>query len=217
MDSWHATQWGLDPATVSAALPVPFTPLPAQLPGGKQVSAAWFSFPQNYYFDTVVMPVVVAYDVQFEQPDPADPSAPADPATMPNNGRWFADIEIDTGAAYCPFLRLALTRYQSYNTVNDFYSCSAVVLADFVQLSPTRTATVTYDPSQPNAIDLAVQGVSPGAYQDPAGDLNRLRLSNQMTAAVEVNYADAGSEMWILADPGEQTSRLCPKEAGRLH
>lgn len=54
---------------------------------------------------------------------------------------WFADVKLDAGAAYFPFVRLALARFQPIS-VPDAH-LSPVVLADFVQAAPERT--VAYD------------------------------------------------------------------------
>jgi hypothetical protein len=54
---------------------------------------------------------------------------------------WFSDIEIDFGAAYYPFVRLALARYQPVSV--DGAHLSNVVLADFMQLVPDRWVSVT--------------------------------------------------------------------------
>ena len=54
---------------------------------------------------------------------------------------WFADIEIDVGNSYMPFVRLALARYQP-DSVKDA-ELSRVVRAEFAQLAPDRTASVT--------------------------------------------------------------------------
>ena len=54
---------------------------------------------------------------------------------------WFADIEIDVGNSYMPYVRLALARYQP-NSVKDA-ELSRVVRAEFAQLAPDRTASVT--------------------------------------------------------------------------
>ncbi len=53
---------------------------------------------------------------------------------------WFCDIIVNHGKSYTPFIRLALARYQ-HNSVPNAH-LSPVVLADFIQLSPTRTASV---------------------------------------------------------------------------
>ena len=51
---------------------------------------------------------------------------------------WYCDIELDTGAAYMPFVKLALARYQPESVAETHLS--SVVVADFVQTLPTRTA-----------------------------------------------------------------------------
>jgi hypothetical protein len=69
---------------------------------------------------------------------------------------WYCDIEMDAGASYWPFVRLALARYQpnSIGTttlrrieaviVNKGVHLSRVVLADFVQLAPDRYAGYSF-------------------------------------------------------------------------
>lgn len=52
---------------------------------------------------------------------------PHDVTDDPERGLWFCDIEIDTGAAYWPFVRLALARYQPCST--EGAHLSEVVLA----------------------------------------------------------------------------------------
>lgn len=73
---------------------------------------------------------------------------------------WYSDIHIDAGPSYFPFVRLALARYQPISVANAHLS--RVVLADFVQLAPNRTATVSFDPGKTREVRLAVQGL---AYQ----------------------------------------------------
>jgi hypothetical protein len=51
---------------------------------------------------------------------------------------------MDAGEAYFPFVRLALARYQP-QSVPDAH-LSRVVLVDFAQLVPNRSASVTFDP-----------------------------------------------------------------------
>jgi hypothetical protein len=55
---------------------------------------------------------------------------------------WFCDLELAPGRAHWPFVRLALARYQP-NALPGA-ELSHVVLADFAQLAPDRTASVTY-------------------------------------------------------------------------
>lgn len=72
--------------------------------------------------------------------------------------RWFADIAIDTGDAYAPFVRLALVRYQPNSL--DRCAISPIVLADIVQPLPDRTATVTAGADDPAARTVTVAGPS---------------------------------------------------------
>jgi hypothetical protein len=64
----------------------------------------------------------------------------------------FADIRIEPGAAYWPFVRLALARFQP-NSIKDAH-LSKIVRADFIQLPPQREAEIVLGA----AIHLTVQG-----------------------------------------------------------
>jgi len=80
---------------------------------------------------------------------------------------WYCDIQMDMAEAYFPFIRLALARYQP-ESVPDAH-LSRVVLADFIQLMPDRTASITFDPIDPTSVELALNGVSysgPGTTVD---------------------------------------------------
>jgi hypothetical protein len=70
---------------------------------------------------------------------------------------WFADVEIDAGPTDNAFVRLALARFQP----NSLDGChlSRVVLADFAQLTPDRSASLIYDPTK-NTAALTVTGHS---------------------------------------------------------
>jgi len=76
---------------------------------------------------------------------------------------WFssgADVTIDVQAhAYCPFIRLALVRYQPHALPDA--KLSAVALADYAQLTPERSAVVTADPYHPRRLRLTVSGPGP--------------------------------------------------------
>jgi hypothetical protein len=54
---------------------------------------------------------------------------------------WYADLRVDTGDAYWPFVRLALARYQP-KSVADAH-LSRVVQTDFVQVPPRREAEIS--------------------------------------------------------------------------
>jgi hypothetical protein len=76
-----------------------------------------------------------------------------------SRGLWFADLTIDLGPTYSPFVRLALVRYQPHAL--DDARISRVVLAGFAQLTPDRTALVTADPYHPRTLRVVVSGVAP--------------------------------------------------------
>jgi len=79
---------------------------------------------------------------------------------------WFADLTVNLGPTYSPFLRLALVRYQPYAL--DDARISPVVLAGFAQLTPDRVASVTADPHHPRTLRVTVSGVAPHGPQ-PVG------------------------------------------------
>ncbi len=82
------------------------------------------------------------------------------PEYDPVRGLWFADLTINTySETYLPFVRLALTRYQPHALADA--KVSRVVLADFAQLTPDRSATVTGDPHHPRRLRVTVSGVAP--------------------------------------------------------
>jgi hypothetical protein len=62
-----------------------------------------------------------------------------------------------------PFVRLALARYQPYALPDA--KLSRVVLADFVQLTPDRSATVSADPYHPRRLRVTVSGPAPRGPQ----------------------------------------------------
>jgi hypothetical protein len=76
----------------------------------------------------------------------------------PERKLWYCDIEIDAGASYFPMVRLALARYQPNSVPNAHLS--RVVLADFVQLTANRTASLTRPSKQSDTLNVAVTGLS---------------------------------------------------------
>jgi hypothetical protein len=63
------------------------------------------------------------------------------PEFDPERQLWFADVAVDPGTAFWPFIRLAVARLQ-VNSLPDM-DLSAVIHCDFVPLPPQRTATVS--------------------------------------------------------------------------
>ncbi|UHL62676.1 hypothetical protein LSG25_11330 [Paralcaligenes sp. KSB-10] len=72
-------------------------------------------------------------------------------------GLWYADIELDPGKSYMPFVRLALVRYQP-NAI-DSAKTSRVVLADFAQVLPRRRASFQRNGAE---LTFTLRGSTPG-------------------------------------------------------
>lgn len=77
---------------------------------------------------------------------------------------WYADIALNPGASYMPFVKLALVRFQP-NSLQGL-ELSRVVQADFIQVAPDRTMQLTF-PS-PTHVRVVVRGPGYLATTDPA-------------------------------------------------
>jgi hypothetical protein len=74
--------------------------------------------------------------------------------------KWFADLTVDTQTlSYTPFLRIALVRYQPFALPDA--KLSPVVLADYIQIAPERSAVISADPYHPRRLRLTVSGPAP--------------------------------------------------------
>ena len=80
------------------------------------------------------------------------------PVFDPTSDRWYCDIDLDTGTAYLPLLRLALVRYQPHAI--EHCAVSTVVLVDLVQTLPERTLTVTHAAADETSRTITVVGPS---------------------------------------------------------
>ncbi|MER5796188.1 hypothetical protein [Streptomyces sp. NPDC001980] len=146
---------------------------------------------------SIDLPVlVVGFAPQFEKavPKPGD-----DPDKA---GRWFCDLDLDTGDACLPFVRLALVRYQPESVPGA--EISKTVLADLVRTLPDRELRVTLgDP-----LTVSVSGPS----WDPTGS-----LSPRITATLQrrnrlVDDDDLG---WVTLD--DTTTQLTSVDAESSH
>ena len=122
---------------------------------------------------------------------------------------WFSDVVVSTGGTYGTFVRLALARYQPASIAGT--ELSHVVLTDFAQLTPDRSAALTVDPADVSRGRLFVGGVGPTAptrnlitvtveANDPAigGDLGWKPASSAQGRAVEDSPAPVqpASALW---------------------
>lgn len=113
------------------------------------------------------------------------------PQFDPERKLWFADLTINLPSeTYMPFVRLALVRYQP-DALPDA-KVSRVALADFAQLTPDRSATVTSDPHHPRAIRVTVSGVGPRGPKQvvPAHAIQRHELAPPTRIQVRVQQRD---------------------------
>jgi hypothetical protein len=97
---------------------------------------------------------------------------------------WYCDIEMNMGEAYFPFVRLALARYQPQSVADAHLS--RVVLADFAQMLPDRSASITFDPIDMTTVRLAVSGLT---YSGPGKAI--------MTATLQTQPPGSGDLAWV--------------------
>ena len=140
----YVTQWGKDPIWSASALPAQAMPLPenflSRVAVGTELTLDELS--NGPFIPFTAVGHSVAYDDA--------------------HGRklWYCDIQMDSGKAYFPFIRLALARYQPQSLPDAHLS--RVVLADFVQLLPDRAASIMFDPIETTTVQLAINGLTYG-------------------------------------------------------
>jgi hypothetical protein len=193
-----------DPAFAAGGISSPFAPLPKHFTNATSVTYG-ARYPDNLYSELCDF-ALLAFNVGFEPPDASAPDRPADPGRDPHNGRWFCDIEIGAGAAYFPFIRLALVRFQPKGLTSEELGillsdlrASRTVLADFVQLAPNRTASVVFDPNDSKRVTMSVAGP---CYQE---NVRLARPVPRVVVSVQMDGGDPGSPLWIPAGETELT------------
>lgn len=154
------TQWGLDPVFDSAA-PVAGPTLaafPLATDTRSNVSLEEIGNNQDIFS-------VAGHTVEFD----------------PERKLWFADIVVQAGSSYFPFVRLALARFQPFS-IEDCH-LSRVVLTDFVQLVPDRTLDVRWIGA--NKLRVKIFGVAPTEtfVSRVLSSLRQVRTTSQATAA----------------------------------
>jgi hypothetical protein len=185
----YVTQWGSDPVWDSAFLPgiaprrtdfplARTTPDQAGtwLPLGAPITEA-DQRPGTFTVTGLLPPSVQSGDAAVEV-------APHDVFYDADRQLWYCDIEIEPGAAYFPFIRLALARYQPTSEAGAHLS--NIVLADIMALTMDRWLSVT--PTQDaRKRHIAVFGVtydqSSGHYE--AARAPSMSLRNVLNNTVE--------------------------------
>jgi hypothetical protein len=117
---------------------------------------------------------------------------------------YFADVQVSPKNDYWPFVRLALCRYQP----NSIARCEAsrVVIADFAQLAPDRTAQVVYNGLDPHtSITLTVSGTTYSSSSMRASEPKYAASDKaRLTVTIEgtVDRASTDPRSWVaLVDP----------------
>lgn len=186
----YITQWGMDPIWQSDEL--------SGVPG------AW-NFPDAFAVD---------YAVSLEEANAGrhGRAGRVDVVGFPpqydkERRLWFADLTLDTlTATYGPFVRLALVRYQP-NALLDA-KISRVVLADFAQLTPDRSAVVTSDPYRPRTVNVVVSGVAP---RSPSRNRVSVRVQKRDPAvATDLGWRDASASEATVATRIDGTASSQP-------
>jgi hypothetical protein len=169
------TQWGMDPIWQT-------NPLPHDLPRLEN------------FKNVVKSGTGLTLEEMADRPEPSQGVfrvgvAGYKPEYDKDRGLWYCNIEIDFGASYFPFIRLAVARYQPISVDNAHLS--HVVQADFAQLAPDRTATVVYDPKNPKKLDVAIAGLTYAASAAGKGP-------SEMEVTVEAKPLGADGDLgWV--------------------
>jgi hypothetical protein len=161
----YFTQWGGDPIWQTGA--VDDVPSVYDFPNAASTATLLSIDETPLRFD------IAAHDVQYDT----------------ERQLWFCDIEFTNEEAYAPLVRLALARYQSHSITG--VELSRVALADFVQLSPDRSAVLSINPTDPTQARVFVGGLAPSGPSTPL-----------LTVTVEQQNPKALTDMgWEVADP----------------
>jgi hypothetical protein len=113
---------------------------------------------------------------------------------------WYCDIEIAAGAAYFPFVRLALARYQPVSV--EGAHLSNIVLADFMSLAPDRWLNVVQTPDARTrrvSVFGATYGDSAGHAEAERAPSMSLRLLDGSVVSLvpAVVSPESAVEVWV--------------------
>lgn len=177
----YFTQWGMDPIWKTANL----TGAPAV-----------YHFPDSEASDYGVSLEEATARLSADEPGRVDVAG--FPVTYdPERRLWFADLTLDTGNTYAPFVRLALVRYQPHAL--DDARISRVVLADFVQLTPNRSVLLSVEPGAPRQLRVVVSGVAPqgppAAFRRVAPPPSAAKRPTQIRVSVQRHDGGIASDL----------------------
>ncbi len=118
---------------------------------------------------------------------------------------WFCDIVIDPGPSYFPFVRLALARYQPHSIHG--VELSRIVVAEFSQLTPDRSASLTIESPTQLRLSLLGVGLEENAVKIEAQHLLPGGLDELSLVADQATIAEVPSRMgraWTVTLPPPQ-------------
>lgn len=138
----YVTRWGRDPLWVAGMLPS-FCPDLSHFPNRVR------NIPEQATLEEIPNQAVrvACFPVEYDE----------------TRQLYYADIDMDTGQAYFPFVRLALARFQPISLPGAHLS--RVVLAEFMQVTPDRLATVVFKPRSSTDFTATVTGAVPEKHQ----------------------------------------------------
>jgi hypothetical protein len=198
------TQWGNDPVWVSPYVAGP-SPKAENFPLRRtqaDPSGAWL--PSFVPLTEALQPAGPflttgrthpGLNFSFSDPQALIDVAPHDVAYDADRHLWYCDIEVTFGWSYCPFIRLALARYQPVSVPAAYLS--NIVLADFMPLAPDRWLTVT------SVGDGRVRNVSVYGYHytDSAGHVESSSAPSSILLTEAENPVDISPtsmvEVWV--------------------
>jgi hypothetical protein len=131
----YVTDWGADPVFAGEALPWPHPRLltfTAAVAAGKGLS-----IDEDDAFTVNVAGHQVSYDS--------------------TSKRWYCDVQVDTGNAYTPMIRLALARYQPNSIAG--VELGRISLVDIMSLDPGRIVSIVRN-GKTNVARVTLSGVS---------------------------------------------------------
>ena len=163
------TQWGLDPIWQSDSLD--------DVPEYGDFSAATSTATALTLEETPLQVDVAGHEVTFDE----------------TRGLWYCDVIFGAMDAYEPFVRLALARYQPSSIAG--VELSHVVLADFAQLTPDRSASLTVDAATPTRARLVVGGPAPDGP-----------TKSVVTVTVEERAENIGTDLGWVPAPADRVS-----------
>lgn len=180
------SEWGADPIWANGSLTITPVPNIDDFPNAASTASGLSIVESNLTVD------VAAHNVGYDA----------------SRQLWYCDIQIDNLFTYAPFLRLALARYQSHSIQG--VELSPIALADFVQLSPDRSAVLSINPGDPSRARLFVGGLAPLGPKNSVLQVSVETRANNISSDLDWGPAPA-SDVTVTEDtpaPAESNAVL---------